>query len=353
VIRRQLPLILAVVWIAALFGVRAVVAGGRAETVATSVTGARLAVILLNWTDDTSQPFTAEQARAAIFTDPRSVAAFYTDTSYGRFALTGDVFGPYTVAYSKDPCLAGQWAADARARAGVSGYDHFMYVWPAGRTQCAWGGIAEGVESFINVGLHEPTMAHEFGHNLGLAHAQFTRCTDVNGISVQVSGNCVAYEQADLYDDMGRGWYTFNAPHRASLGWLTSTVTATRSGTFTIAPLEWTTSAAQQVQVVPKKKGKITPYPYCVEFRQSYGWDAFPANNPWITNGVLIHHDFCMSTAYTHLMDATPGSHPEDPGGAALDDAPLLVGQTFADPDITMTTLSVSPAGAVIAVVIR
>jgi hypothetical protein len=67
---------------------------------AAAITSRTVAVILINFTNDTSQPYSPAFANGIVFTNPDSVAAFYAEESYGQLAsFTGTVYGWYTINY--------------------------------------------------------------------------------------------------------------------------------------------------------------------------------------------------------------------------------------------------------------
>ena len=115
----------------------------------------KVAVILLNFRDNTTQPFTAADARTTVFTGANSVNAYYQETSFGQINLTGkvradgDVFGWYTstrdavgwitTSGEATPALAQQAGVD------LSGYDKFIYVHPR-ITSCGWRASPTSVE---------------------------------------------------------------------------------------------------------------------------------------------------------------------------------------------------------------
>lgn len=58
--------------------------------------------------------------------------------------------------------------------------------------------------------LATQTMAHEFGHNLGLRHSNMQQCLHII-YSVSVSADCADQEYGDYYDVMGGGLYYYDA----------------------------------------------------------------------------------------------------------------------------------------------
>src|SRR5262249_12055045 len=103
----------------------AAVPSGRAVAFA-AVTGVkRVAVVLIDFQDSPStRPFTPEQARGSVFTDPTSTNAFYQEQSSGQVSLEGklrpdgDVFGGYRISANAEPpaaCDVNGWSAGRSA----------------------------------------------------------------------------------------------------------------------------------------------------------------------------------------------------------------------------------------------
>ena len=110
---------------------------GPAKIAAAGVTSIKLAVILINFTNDTSQPYTPAAAANTAFNNPDSVAAFYNEETFGKLgSLTGTVYGWYTIsASSASSCNYGPWATAAEAAAASHGFvaanfDHVVVAWP-------------------------------------------------------------------------------------------------------------------------------------------------------------------------------------------------------------------------------
>ena len=53
----------------------------------------RVAVVLINFANDTSQPYTPAHAAGVTFTNANSANAYFREESFGNTSLTGDVYG--------------------------------------------------------------------------------------------------------------------------------------------------------------------------------------------------------------------------------------------------------------------
>lgn len=305
----------------------------------------RVAVVLINFTNDQSQPWTVTEARNIAFDGPSAVAAFFLEASYGKQTVAGDVYGWWTVPYDNTTCDTLAWKNAARARALEQGvnldtdYDIVSLVWP--RTPACGFGSRAG--TFHNGDFDTQSLAHELGHSFNVNHAGGWSCTGAAGEPVPLSTTCTVSEYGDLYDVMGSSLRHFNAWEKTRLGWLTNTATVTVSGDYTIAPQEWQPQTGPQALFVPRADGSV----FVLEFRQRYGFDVGNLTD-FVFNGVLVR----VATAAppggqsdrTFLLDAHPG------GTLSWFDSPFTPGETLTDPlgGVSITVVSVSPSGAVV-----
>jgi hypothetical protein len=325
---------------------------GTSRDAVLAPTPRRVAVILANFSDDTSQPVTADAARAMVFTNAQSTNAYYREISYGSRTLVGrdradgDVYGWFTISNSRTTCDYSAWGAAARAAAqsaGVSltGYDHVVHYFPRS-SACGWSGVGQlpGRYSWIN-GSSSSTIAHELGHNFGVHHASSISCFDASGARVPIGGTCSSSEYGDPFDVMGRGYRHMNAYNKGRLGFFeaANTLTVTADGTYTVAPTETASTGVQSLRVaIPGTSPQLY---YYVEFRQPSTFDAFTATSS-VVNGVLIHRapDYTVLQR-AQLVDTTPAT-------TSYTDAALGVGRTFTDATnrISVTLVSVASTGA-------
>src|SRR5262249_47811927 len=108
---------------------------GQRRSLSMAETGTKkLLVLLLNFKNDRSQPWTTDDVKNVVFNNTDSVAAYYKEESSGQVQLTGDVRGWFQLNDDNTNCNYGTWQNDADAaakQAGVdlSAYTFHMYVW--------------------------------------------------------------------------------------------------------------------------------------------------------------------------------------------------------------------------------
>lgn len=314
----------------------------------------KVAVILANFSNNTSQPLTPAAALALVFGGTQSPNAYFKEASFGirslvgKLSPAGDVFGWYTIPAGNSPCDYSAWGAAARAAAqsaGVvlTGYDHIIHYFPHSAS-CGWSGVGQvpGKYTWIN-GSSAQTIAHELGHNFGAHHASSYTCTDASGMRVPISSTCTTSEYGNPFDVMGRGYRHMTAFNKGRIGFLEpeNTTTVTADGTFTVAPLEQKSTQTQALRIPINATTA-----YYVEFRQSSGFDTFTAWSP-VVNGVLITRaPLSYSTlARPLLLDMVPAS-------TSFSDAALPVGKTFTDvtAGIRVTLSSIAATGATLSI---
>jgi chitodextrinase len=321
---------------------------GTATASATVSGTKRVAVILFNFSNDTSQPFTPASVAQTYFSTgatDRSVANYYNEVSWGQIQVTGQALGWYTIPATNQTCDPATWStqADQAAQAAgvnLSAYDVKTYVYP-GVGLCGWGGLAQmpGTQNWINGSPSVGIMSHELGHNFGLNHASSETCTLANGDRVAYSSTCTASEYGDPWDVMGASSTAnhLNEWHLAMLGLTSDIQTVSADGTYALSPVE-TQSGSPHALRVPRGDGTY----FDLEYRQPYGiFDAFSGASAAV-NGVMVRKISSYSTANKPmLIDTTPET-------ASFADAALAAGKTFVDltTGITVTTLSVSSTGA-------
>ena len=331
--------------------------------IAKAATSNSVLVILANFNNTAAPAFSAAQAQAVMTSNGDSVANFFRETSYGQQLMNVTVTPSWvTMNMARPPtCGTADWqnigsAAEAAAAAlggayNPASYNFVVYVFPT-LSSCGWLGLAyigfphkswiNGTESFFTSAI-----AHEIGHNFGLLHAASLRCG-----SAIIGGNCTASEYGDPFDTMGnqRAMH-YNAMQKSKLGWIGSSTVQTYAGgsaTYTLTPLEVAGGTTYAVKIPTGSPNRT----YWLEFRQPIGFDSPLASFP--NNGAQIRVASPFETlcpgcdSYsddTELIDATPAT-------STFNDATLVAGTTFRDPNygINVSVLSASASAMTVQV---
>lgn len=316
----------------------------------------RTAVLLVNFQDNQTQPYTAAQANTTVFGESSD---FIKENSAQQTSLSGNVFGWYTlpIAQTCDYMVIRTSALQAATSAGVdlSQYPRHVIVMPK-NANCAWAGLGSvggnPSTSWMNGSLYRKAVTHEMGHNFGLWHSHSLECG-----ATTTGSSCTRSEYGDWFDTMGAGEAVhYNAFQKERLGWLNygasppiATVES-GSGTFTLAPYAASGSGTKAVKVlksIDPTTGKKSWY--YVEFRQPVGFDSPFADNTPIINGVLVHMGRDGDGDSSDLLDMTPNSSTLP--GTEWGDASLAVGKSYTDSNgVTISLLSASSSGASVSV---
>jgi hypothetical protein len=329
-------------------GLAAAISG--TANVSLSPTTKRIAVVLLNFPDNATQPYTLAYASGVAFTNTNSVAAYYKSNSWDAVTLVGDVYGWFTIPDSAAKgCNYTTWAASAKAKATAAGidlssakYENVVYGFP-NVSSCGWSGLAylPGRESWLNGtgGMSLRTMGHELGHNFATHHASTMNCTE-GGVRVTLSANsanCTSVEYGDPFSIMGSGSRRHSNASLANFGWLPAAnrFDVVQNGDYQLAPL-YSAAGYQSLRVQ-----RTSSSYFALEYRQSGPFDTFNAGDPAVSGVTVRLTGSDANRIQSQLLDMTPGT-------ATFNDAPLLVGNTFVDPltSVSMTTLTATTAGA-------
>jgi M6 family metalloprotease-like protein len=340
----------------------------------------RTAIILVMGDGTSTHPYANKTATASIFfssTNSRSARSFYQEASYGQTIIVGgsgnegtasDVFGPYKIDTSgcDSSTIRSQAMAAADSAIDYNTYDRLVIS--IANDACGDGGIGtirpqsmgyyDGVWQRLSVswnfgnalgstwmyGKIGGVALHEYGHNLGVWHANALEC----GGSSITGTSCSSDEYGDPSDVMGisSGYGHLNGAHKDILGWVTGRVqTASDAGTYVINAYE-DGAANTKVLKVPRTRdssGNVNGY-YYLEYRKPSGtWDNFLDGQSEYGEGVLVHTSgatpFCTFVCDPDFTGPGGGgdsnlidTHPGSVGGSNdFKDAPLTNGQSYVD----------------------
>ena len=314
----------------------------------------RVAVILVNFQDDTSKPISRDAAHTLVFT---TVNNFYRKSSFDQTWLAGTTFDWVTVPFSKGTCIDGmQIAAEAdkavaAAGGNLTGYNRKVYMFP--KNACSWTGLALVNENpsmaWINGAFTLKSVGHELGHNLGLRHAHALDC------DASPTGNaCTTLPYGDAADLMGNVRTGDFSPYaKERLGWLNDGVsppilTADRSGRYTIEPYASASVGAKAIRVPRGVDANGKPLWFYLEHRLPVGVDTALDGVGNLAQGVMVRTVVEGDGDSIHQIDMTPNS--VSGSTADLSDGALTVGRSYTDPltGHSITVASVSATGAVV-----
>lgn len=320
------------------------------ETTNSALAGAtgeiKVLVLLVNFQNDTRQPYSASQANNLMFNpaNSASVTNYYREASYGLAWLAGDTTGWFTLPMDggtnacNNSSMLSSLSLQAAANSGIvlSNYKKYMFVFP--NSGCSWSGMSDmGSKSWINGSMVLRTMAHELGHGLGLYHAKARTCSEIT------TGTCATSEYGHNSDSLGQTGVTghFHPYQKERLGWLGATgspgiLSVQGAGNYTISPLSLQDGNPKALRIQQNSSTW-----YYVEFRRPVGFDSFVSNNGSTMNGVLITQNSSASANY--LLDMVPST-------THWSDAALQMGRSFRDTatGMTLTVMSVSSSGATV-----
>lgn len=315
----------------------------------------RTLVLLVNFTDRQTEPWSVDEARQLVFGD---ASDFMFENSYGQTWLAGDVYGWFTIGAatcrSTDISSRARQAAEA-AGIDVSTYSRRVYAFPD--IGCPGAGLASiggnPSSAWIEGTLHLPEITnHELGHNLGLYHSHGLDCID-RVLAPQEECNYIEY--GDVLDVMG-GWSMhFNAFQKERLGWLgngssPAITTVDAEGTYEIEPYAAQGAGPKALKLlrsVDPLTGQRTFY--YLEYRQAVGFDSLLADERFVNNenGVVVRLGTEGDPGSSFLLDMTPDSQLFD-----WRDPALHVGVSYSDAEtgIALSTLSTDGGGATVSV---
>src|SRR5262249_14871502 len=142
-------------------------------------------VILMNFSDLTTQPWTTATAQSVTFTDASN---FDLENSFNQTWLSGQVADWVTISSASTTCNYNMWAVQAdtaatNAGVNVASFPRRIYAFPH-TSACTWTGlgtvgggtISNPSRAWANGTYDLQVVAHEMGHNFGLSHSHSNTC---------------------------------------------------------------------------------------------------------------------------------------------------------------------------------
>ncbi len=313
-------------------------------------------VILFDFSDDTSQPYTPATAGMIAFSNGNAAASYFEEESRGAVTVTGQILGWYAIAASHATCDPFGWATQAEDAATAAGADlstftNIVYAFPR-VSACGWAGLGEmpGSRSWNNGAFVLRVVAHELGHNFGVHHASSLDCTS-GGVRVSISTTCTSSEYGDPFTVMGSGNSEHDhATHLGQFGWLPASEIQTvgPGGPYELGSVLDGPAGSKRLLRIDRHNGTW----FYLDLRSVHGpyFDDFAGGAPAV-NGVTVRiSPDAPSPSYnvkqTQLVDTTPAT-------ASYSDAPLAPGQTLVDPvsGLRITTLTAAAGSATVQIV--
>jgi len=317
----------------------------------------KTAVILYNDRTHKDERLTKEEVWHKVFnlSYNQSINSYIKEISYNKTWLEGDVFGVYTLpcdARKRDPpCYSGGWEGReaimdiADPDIYFPNYSRIIAI-PVNICCVGFSTIGKSIVqtedgrvflSYLKVGwadIDRGTGSHEFGHSLGVMHANDYEC----GEKV-VEDNCETLEYGDGFDQMGQCFDIkhcghFNPVHKEFLGFFDNftLMKIEDDGIYRIVPYELLSNNLQVLKIPVTyilNWHENSSYFY-LYYRQPIGFDSRYSN----LSGVMINIDSTLvyygrRDGKSRLLDFSPHSDNEVPQREDSNDVVLRKGERY------------------------
>src|SRR3989338_2638415 len=294
----------------------------------------RVLAIPVRWKSAAEPRYTLNELRDWVFKG--EVKKFYKEASYGNMEIVGDLL-PKWYTLEKDGCQFINFQPDdpssdniyklIKNDVDVRNYDRLVFLMngacdpgsaTAGtvsvplngedyihsETRVLVGTSLQGAGAYFPHSGAEYVFAHEFGHNLGVAHANRIDCeSDI------LYGRCVHVEYGSFYDIMAGGRYGShqNAVFKDVYGWTKGkSLRISKSGTYIIYPYEL---GKCNISAIIRNPALPDASYYGVEFRNAIGYDGGMIKDVENTKGLMINWaNNNPLWPETSLLDMEPGN---------------------------------------------
>ena len=296
--------------------------------------------VAVTLSDESTPPFAISELDEALFTDTNSVAAYYEENSFNQLHLSGEVAGWYVSSANAANCEHNDIITEVEQMLIADGYTPaeydtvLYYVYTTGN---CYGGHAElggriiwyGDYSSVVYEDAKAQIAHEYGHILGVDHANIIDC---NAEAIAFYDSCSVVSYQDFYSLMGLAYdlFHFNSVHKYYLGWfrqneIVALDLPSRPVTHVtqLHAVEGTERDKPMLIKIPKQdSGEY----YYLSYKTATGFDvSLPTSE---LNGVKIIIGSDNPSTPTYRLDSTPNSQPE---GHDFTDSILKAGGIFED----------------------
>jgi uncharacterized protein (TIGR03437 family) len=337
----------------------------------------KLAIILVEFASSPlANIVTPQDLRDVAFSaTDRSVAGYWSESSYGTVRATGDVFGPFQLAQNTIPSSPAAMIPDLVRAAGAhinwSQYNQVQFLTSSvsgfGSMSMSIGGCAAVPDALQTQGFSGGVSVYMFGQHLSREKLlQLVLQSSVSNLfwgsadaldaaplpigPVETAGTAVF--NGDLFSAVTSGLGHLAAPHKAALGWLVKDRNLTEvqsSGSYALKAYEDQSAGVKALRI--RRTPQANQWLW-LEYRQPRGYDQdLLLVTAQVFSGVLGHYEDPTTSAYqdrTLMVDFTPPATKFD--YRDFRDAALAAGKTWADPfgPLTLRITQADSSGATV-----